>query len=265
MGAMQHHGRIAQGDIKCMGRSIWDFSKDELRNYSWKEVSMIYQAAMNSLNPVITVQDHLVEVFRQHMDVQVDEARENALNLLSSVGLSRSRASSYPHELSGEKHQRAVIAMALALSPKLLIADEPTSALDVVTQKQILKLIRKEVKQRDLSLIFITHEILLLVGLVDNIVVMYKEQVVEWAPADKLLSEPLHPYTETLLKTTLTKDSVPIASVASEHQIDVEAQDPVSDACKFSHLCVYAFDRCTRDRPVLRQVKPGRWVSCHKY
>jgi peptide/nickel transport system ATP-binding protein len=207
MNMIEPPGKILSGQVEYMGRNILKMSKEELRNYRWQEVSMVYQSAMNSLNPVKSVSEHITEVIRGHSTVSKAEAQERALRLLSHVGIRSDRANDYPHQFSGGMKQRAVIAMALALSPKLLIADEPTSALDVVVQKQILTLLKKQVMQEKLSMIFITHDVTILEGLVDNIVVLHDSRIVEYGPTEKILYQPSESYTKMLLSSILTLDS----------------------------------------------------------
>src|SRR5580704_7965882 len=178
MRLIDHPGRIAGGRVEYKGADVLQMDKEELRRYRWKEVAMVYQSAMNSLNPVKSVSQPLVEVIQNHSRVPAPEARERALQLLSEVGIRKDRADDYPFEFSGGMRQRVVIALALALSPSLLIADEPTSALDVVVQRQILTLVRKKVEQNKLSLVFITHEIAILSGLVDNVAVLHGGEIV---------------------------------------------------------------------------------------
>jgi peptide/nickel transport system ATP-binding protein len=164
--AIEPPGYISNGSIVYNGEDVLKLSPEELRLYRWKEVSMVYQSAMNSLSPVKSASNHVIEVLRQHLSISKSEAKEKSLELLSQVGIKKERTGDYQHQLSGGMRQRVVIAMALALSPKMLIADEPTSALDVVVQRQILSLLKKNVMERKLSLIFITHEIAILHGLV---------------------------------------------------------------------------------------------------
>ena len=179
MNLVKAPGKIVQGEILYKDKSVLNMGEEELREYRWQEVSMVFQSAMNSLNPVKTAIDHLTEVLREHdKKISKREAREKGYALLSEVGIRQERAGAYSHELSGGMRQRVVIAMALALSPKLLIADEPTSALDVVVQQQILTLLKKEVSEKHLSMIFITHEITLLEDLVDFVAVMYAGEMV---------------------------------------------------------------------------------------
>ncbi len=263
---IQRPGKISKGRIDYKGENILQFDPKRLTSYRGKEVSMVYQSAMNSLNPLTSVLDHLVEVFREHGSISKSTATDKALELLTQVGIKPERARDYPHEFSGGMKQRAVIAMALALSPKLLIADEPTSALDVVVQKQILALLKKQVLERNLSLIFVTHEIALVPELTSNIAVMYSGEIVELGKTAEVLAEPLHPYSEMLLNSLLSlKSSKDILESYIKEKETVTPQPLDRNACKFSNRCKYAFDRCKRERPLLREVRRGRWVACHKY
>lgn len=267
IGAIESPGRISKGSIEYDGINVLSLPKKELMHYQWEKVSMIYQSAMNSLHPVKRVKDPIVEVLREHKKISKREATDVALRLLSEVGIKPERATDYPHEFSGGMRQRVVIALALALSPKLLIADEPTSALDVVTQRQILSLLKKKVAQSGLSLIFITHEISVLSGLVENIAVMYSGEIVEKGPIDTVFAEPLHPYTEMLLSTLITVDSEPHLSTkdnGSGGRTIFERSAASGNMCKYANRCKYAFDRCRVERPQLREVKKGRWASCHR-
>ncbi|MHB8566192.1 MAG: ABC transporter ATP-binding protein [Nitrososphaerales archaeon] len=259
-------GRIVKGSIEYEGKDVVRMSKNELRHYRWKEVAMVYQSAMNSLNPVKRINDPIVEVLQEHTDISKRAAYEQALKLLSEVGIQQDRANNFPHQLSGGMRQRVSIALALALSPKLLIADEPTSALDVVTQKQIKILLKKEIRQRKLSLLYITHEIAALSGLVDNVAVMYAGEIVELGPHDKVLFKPLHPYTEMLLSDLLTMESdLGSISGSTVEPHKYQSKTGLTNFCKYVNRCKYAFDRCTKDRPRLKEVENGRWVACHKF
>lgn len=256
-------GKINSGKVIFGGRNVLEMKEDEIRSYRWKQVSMVYQSAMNSLNPVKRADDHIIEVFKQHMSISKEEARDRALKLLSEVGITADHARDFPHEMSGGMRQRVVIAMALALTPKLLIADEPSSALDVVIQRQILDLLKSEVSQRNLSLLFITHELPVLVGVVDNLAVMFGGEVVEQGPLEKVFSEPLHPYTMMLISSLLTLDTS-VKSFA-EARLKEKKQFAASVGCKYQFMCKFAFERCKGERPKLRQIQQGRLVACHKY
>jgi peptide/nickel transport system ATP-binding protein len=198
MNLIRPPGYIQSGQIEYEGKNILEFSKDELRKFRWKEIAMIYQSAMNSLNPVKPIQQPIMEVIRQHTGGSKEEARKKAISLLSEVGIDARVGNIFPFQLSGGMRQRVVIALALALSPKILIADEPTSGLDVVLQRQILKLLKKQV-EKGRSLIFVTHEIALLADLVDYVAVMHNGKIVEFGEMDKVLFEPKDEYTKKLL------------------------------------------------------------------
>jgi peptide/nickel transport system ATP-binding protein len=257
-------GRIAGGSISWNESDLLSMSPRELRNYRWKVTSMVFQSAMNSLNPVETVSEQVAEVLREHTDVSNKEARAKALELLSDVGIDAKRAHDYPHQFSGGMRQRVVIAMSLALAPKLLIADEPTSALDVVVQKQILSLLKRKIAHSSLSMVFITHEIALLNGLVENVAVMYMGEIVEMGPLKSVLGKPLHPYSEMLLESMLSMETPP-EILSRERKVGMQSSSAPEGACKFAGRCKYAFARCRAERPKLEKVDETRWVACFKY
>jgi ABC-type dipeptide/oligopeptide/nickel transport system ATPase component len=281
LNAIDPPGKITQGTILYQGKNVLRMSERQLRRYRGKEVSVIYQSALNSLNPVKRIADHVIEVLRAH-NTPKDTARLKAAQMLSEVGIKIERANDYPHELSGGMRQRVVIAMALALSPKILIADEPSSALDVVVQRQILQLLKREIEQRGLSLVFITHEIALLNGLVDNVIVMYSGEIIEQGPIGKVLYHPKHPYTEMLLGSLLTLEpKLTNESSAAEQPNNPPAaitngDSPTKDStrrmttddnyCKYAGRCKYVFDRCWNEKPILKNSgEQDRSVACHKY
>ncbi len=264
MNLINRPGKITSGCVECNGRNVLSMSETELRAYRWKEVAMIFQSAMNSLNPVKRGADHITEVIKDHTGSSKSESREKALKLLAEVGIESEHADDYPHELSGGMRQRVVIALALALSPKLIIADEPTSALDVVVQKQILALMRREIRERGLSLIFITHDLPILAGLVDHITVMFAGEVVEQGPADKIFTSPLHPYTEALLSSLLTLDAQN-RRPRSLQELRETNKPIAAKGCRYQNRCKYVFERCRTERPLLKQVEGGRLTACHKY
>jgi peptide/nickel transport system ATP-binding protein len=264
MKLIEQPGKITSGKITFEGADVLQMHEEELRKYRWKEVSMVFQSAMNSLNPVKTISDHVAEVITEHTKTPKKVAREEAVKLLESVGIESNRVDAFPHELSGGMRQRVVIAMAMALRPKLLIADEPTSALDVVVQRHILSLLKKEVQDARLSLLFITHEIAVLRGLVDNLAVLHKGEIVEVGPLEEVINNPLHPYTEMLVESFLTLD----VRKDQIEKMDVKLNSGLSapeGSCLYSDRCKYVFDKCRKVSPQLIEVGRGRWVACHKY
>jgi peptide/nickel transport system ATP-binding protein len=260
MNLIEAPGKVVAGRMEYGGKNLFDMSDEELRNFRWREVSMVFQSAMNAFSPVKRTSDHITEVITQRTGTGKREAKEKALSLLSEVGIESDHAQDFPHELSGGMKQRAMIAMALSLSPKVLIADEPTSALDVVVQKQILQLLKREVTRLGLSMVFITHDIPLLWGLVDDVAVMFAGEVVEQGPVARILKEPTHPYTEQLISSLLTLDSdVKLAESKGSIFAPVAEQ-----GCRYRYRCKYAFDRCVHENPRLK--KHGDvMVACHKY
>lgn len=258
-------GEITSGTVEYGGSDVLKMSERKLMSYRWKEVSMVFQSAMNSLNPVKRAVDHITEVIREHSPgVSRVEARQKAMKILSEVGIEPNHADDFPHELSGGMRQRVVIALALALSPKIVIADEPTSALDVVVQRQILSLLKREVAERGLSLVFITHDLPILAGLVDNLVVMFAGEIVEKGSAEGVFTHPLHPYTEELLNSLLTLDAKDPPSKRSRELR--ETNRPIATVgCKYQNRCKYVFERCRSERPLLKDTGKGREVACHKY
>ena len=266
MNVIEFPGKITAGQIENIGRNILEMSQTEVCKYQWREISIVYQAAMNSLNPVKKVSDPIIEVLRKHLSLSKKDANEQALRLITEVGLDGAWFDSYPHELSGGMRQRIVIALAMALSPKVLIADEPTSALDVVIQAQILGLLKQQVLQKDLSLIFKTHEIAVLGGLVDNVAVMYAGEIVEQGSLNDIFFEPLHPYTELLLESSMKMQNNGVgASFSGSADVNVTTKNLSQTSCPFSSRCKYAFERCRKEQPMLRGIEKGRLVACHKY
>jgi oligopeptide/dipeptide ABC transporter ATP-binding protein len=258
---------IETGRVEFYGKNVFDLKKSAMRKYRWQEVSMVYQSAMNSLNPVKRITEPIIEVLRVHSGMSKYEAHQQAISLLLDVGIKKERINAFPHELSGGMKQRVVIALALALSPKLLIADEPTSALDVVVQKQILTLLKKRIQEKDLSLVFITHEISLLTDLVQNTAVMYRGEIVEIGQHNDIASEPLHPYTEMLFGSLLSMSSSYGELSSSVGKVGGPRSEGLTadSECRYADRCKYAFDRCRKEKPKLLEVRKGRWVACHKY
>ncbi|MEM3193075.1 MAG: ABC transporter ATP-binding protein [Nitrososphaerota archaeon] len=258
-------GRIKSGKIIYHGPEgvvdVLRMKPADLRRYRWKEVSIIFQSAMNSLNPVMRIEDQLRDVMIEH---GIDESELDARidGKLKLVGLPTSVKKSYPHELSGGMKQRVNIALALACDPKLIIADEATTALDVVVQKQILTRLLKLKQDLSLSLIFITHDISLVANIAETINVMYAGKIVERAETKELFEKPLHPYTQALLNSipTLEKGAAIKGIKGTPPDLSKEIR-----GCSFAERCPKMFDRCLAESPELKNIGENHFVSCHIY
>ncbi|MEM3448947.1 MAG: ABC transporter ATP-binding protein [Nitrososphaerota archaeon] len=258
-------GRIKSGKIIYHGPEgvvdVLRMRPVDFRRYRWKEVSIIFQSAMNSLNPVMRIEDQLRDVMIEH---GIDESELDARidGKLKLVGLPTSVKKSYPHELSGGMKQRVNIALALACDPKLIIADEATTALDVVVQKQILTRLLKLKQDLSLSLIFITHDISLVANIAETINVMYAGKIVERAETKELFEKPLHPYTQALLNSipTLEKGAAIKGIKGTPPDLSKEIR-----GCSFAERCPKMFDRCLAESPELKNIGENHFVSCHIY
>jgi oligopeptide/dipeptide ABC transporter ATP-binding protein len=252
------------GDVTFDGVDLMSLRPKELRAMWGPEISMVFQDPLGSLNPVMRIGDQVGEGLRVHLGMSKKEARATALMLLRDVGIPEPerRLDEYPHQLSGGMRQRIVIAIAIACGPKLLIADEPTTALDVTVQAQILDLLKRQQEDRDMSMILITHDLGVVAGRTDEIIVMYAGRVVERAPTATLFSEMRHPYTEALLR------SIPKIEYASHTRLDTIPGRPPDmvhppKGCKFAARCRYAQDRCIEEEPQLTEGEsPGHVYRC---
>ncbi|MGB8510518.1 MAG: ABC transporter ATP-binding protein [Pyrinomonadaceae bacterium] len=261
----QPPGRIASGEIIFHGQDILTLSTEEVRKIRGKQISMIFQDPMTSLNPFMRISKQLMEITQLHLGYNKEQAYRHAIKMLDTVGIpdAESRVDSYPHEFSGGMRQRVMIAMALSCEPELLIADEPTTALDVTIQAQILELIKKLKKDTGTSVILITHDLGVVAGMSDHIIVMYAGKVFEQSPTGELFAQPGNPYTKGLLK------SVP--DPAHEHgrelyQIpglppDVAHLPP--DQCPFADRCYRAEEICRREFPPFVQLNEEHFSLCH--
>jgi len=260
--------RIVGGSILFEGQDIVGKSTEQLRKYRWRNVSMVFQSAMNALNPVMRVGDQFVDMMQAHERVSKRHAIERAGELLERVGMDKRRVRAYPHELSGGMRQRVIIAMALALSPELIILDEPTTALDVVVQREILQQV--EVLKRDFgfAVVFITHDLSLLLEFADRIAIMYAGEIVENASAAQLAENPLHPYTKGLLRSfpPLTGPRVRLTGIPGAPP---DLREPPS-GCRFHPRCPHCLPdepalylRQTSERPRLRTIGSDHAVACH--
>jgi len=249
-------------DTKRRTVDLMAASASELRSIRWSQVSIVLQSALNALNPVLRIGHEFDEVLKTHRrDMNKAQRRARAAELLGLVGLNDDRLSRFPHELSGGQRQRIMIALALALDPQLVIMDEPTTALDVVTQREIVNELAQLRARFGFSMIFITHDLSLLVELADDIAVMYAGNVVEWAPASDLYTTPRHPYTLGLLNSSppLSGERRELVGIAGSPP---DLSQPLS-GCSFHNRCPYALERCSHDVPELRVLDDtGRKVAC---
>jgi oligopeptide/dipeptide ABC transporter ATP-binding protein len=260
----QPPGRVAGGEIRFDGVDLLQLSPAEMRELRGDRISMIFQEPMTSLNPAFTVGDQIVEGILRHRPVSREAAKARAIEMLLRVRMPspESRFDDYPHRLSGGMRQRAMIAMALACEPKLLIADEPTTALDVTIQAQILDLMRTLRDETGTAIILITHDLGVIADLAHDVVVMYSGRIVERASVARLFAEPQHPYTIGLL------GSIPKLHLEQDRLAAIEGQvpsplEPVA-GCPFHPRCPFADEQCRRDAPRLVAVSAGHEAACWK-
>jgi oligopeptide transport system ATP-binding protein len=261
----QPPGEIVSGEILFQGRDILSLGEDEVRRIRGKRISMIFQDPMTSLNPFMRISKQLMEITRLHLGYTKEQAYEHAVRMLETVGIpdARARVNSYPHEFSGGMRQRVMIAMALSCEPELLIADEPTTALDVTIQAQILELIRGLKTETGTSVILITHDLGVVAGMADHIIVMYAGKVFEQAPTRELFAAPGNPYTKGLLKSVPD----PAHEVGTElYQIPGLPPDVArlpENECPFAPRCYRAEDICRREFPPFVQLNADHHSLCH--
>jgi oligopeptide/dipeptide ABC transporter ATP-binding protein len=255
--------QVVGGSILYQGREVRSMSDRELRDLRGGEIGFVFQDPMTSLNPVFTVGYQLVEPIRVHMRLSKAAARERAAELLNLVGIpdATNRLDDYPHQFSGGMRQRVMIAMALSCDPKLLIADEPTTALDVTIQAQILEIIRDLRHKLGMGIVWITHDLGLVAGIADRVMVMYAGLVVEHGPVRDIFADPRHPYTRALLATR------PSVTGERERRLKtIEGQPPVlgaePESCPFAPRCAHVFNRCRTENPRRELVAPGHDVAC---
>jgi len=257
-------GKITQGEILFGGTNLLDLSEAEMRKIRGRSISMIFQEPMTSLNPVFQIGDQISEVLRLHEGMSRKEAWDRSVEMLKMVGIPspERRVQEYPHQLSGGMRQRAMIAMALACSPKLMIADEPTTALDVTIQAQILELMNRLQKDKGMSVILITHNLGVIAETAQKVAVMYAGRIVEYTEVKPIFGNPMHPYTQGLLK------SIPRLDEAHARKARLEAIPglvpsllELPPGCKFSNRCKYVFEKCVEE-PQLIEAEPGHMVRC---
>jgi peptide/nickel transport system ATP-binding protein len=260
---VQPPGRIVSGHVRLLGNDLVALNDSELRQVRWSQVALIPQGAMNSLNPVMRVKNQIAEAIETHQGKRSPaELKERILRLLAMVGLPGRVYTMYPHELSGGMKQRVCIAMAIALTPSVIIADEPTSALDVVVQRVVAQTLLDVKRTLGVSMILIGHDMGLMAQLVDRIAVMYAGNIVEIAPVKDIFAEPLHPYTQLLLASIPSvKERKPLV-VTEGLTHDLRRPPP---GCIFQLRCPFVMDVCREVVPPLRELRPNHYAACHLY
>jgi oligopeptide/dipeptide ABC transporter ATP-binding protein len=259
MGILPHNA-FAEGEIVFKGNNLLTLDNNSMRGLRGKELSMIFQEPMTSLNPVLTIGYQVAEVFTTHAGLSKKEGMAKAVELLRSVKIPSPeiRTNEYPHQMSGGMRQRVMIAMAIACNPSLLIADEPTTALDVTIQAQILDLLRSLRQERNMALLLITHDIGVIAENADSAAVMYAGRMVEFSPVSDILETPKHPYTMGLLDSLPKRKGTPLKPIPGS----VPRPDNLPPGCKFSDRCSYVVSECQKEEPALREIVPGQFARC---
>ncbi len=256
-------GKVTGGEAVFMGRDLLKLSNEGIRQVRGKEMAMIFQDPMTSLNPVLTISRQITEALELHMGMDKNQAKSRAVELLEMVNIPEAaqRIDDYPHQFSGGMRQRVMIAMALSCMPQILIADEPTTALDVTIQAQIVELVKRLRDELGMAIIWITHDLGVVAGLAEKVIVMYAGSVVESALVNDLYGSPTHPYTIGLLGSLPRVDLV-----RDERLTSIEGMPPdliaLPDGCPFAARCDFVIDRCLVDVPPLLQVAPGHRSAC---
>ena len=260
----QPPGKITSGEVIYDGTDLLKLPEREMRQLRGRQISMIFQEPMTSLNPVMTVGHQIQEVITtHHPHLSKDEARKQAEEMLEMVGISASRYDDYPHQFSGGMKQRVVIAIALACNPQLLIADEPTTALDVTIQAQVLEMIHDLKRKNNTAMLLITHDLGVVAQNCDSVAIIYAGEVVEYGTLRQVYKQIMHPYTEGLF------NSVPSLETTAKRlaAIDGMMPDPtvLPQGCKFADRCKYATERCRKEEPALVEMSDGHKVRCFRY
>jgi peptide/nickel transport system ATP-binding protein len=261
MKLLPSNGFIAGGAINFMGQDMSKVTGDKLRAIRWRDISIIFQGAMNALNPVKRVGDQITEPILLHEKVDEDVAMKRVKELFELVGIPPNRVREYPHEFSGGMRQRVMIAMALACRPKLVICDEPTTALDVMIQAQILQLLKNLQQELELAMIIISHDLSVLAETCDQLAIMYAGKIVERSTAVEVFSNPQHPYTKGLIAAfpNIKGERKMPASIAGNPPNLINAPK----GCRFSLRCYACKDICKEEEPPLVEVLPGHFAACH--
>lgn len=259
----QPPGKIVDGQVLFDGQDLLKLSEDELRHVRGNRIAMIFQDPMTSLNPVLTVGRQITEALELHLNMNREQSRKRAIELLQMVGIpaAESRIDDYPHQFSGGMRQRVMIAMGLSCNPQLLIADEPTTALDVTIQAQIVDLVGRLKDELGMAIIWITHDLGVVAGMAERVLVMYSGFIVEEAPVDQIYARPRHPYTLGLLR------SIPRLDLGRQKRlVPIEGLPPdlleAPNHCPFAPRCQFVFDKCWQENPPLESVGPNHKAAC---
>lgn len=261
MGLLQKpQSNIIRGSILFEGEDLLKKKERQLKKIRGEKISMIFQDPMTALNPVLPVGEQISEVIRLHEKISRADAQKRSQELLEMVGIPKDRHKEYPHQFSGGMKQRVVIAIALACSPEMMIADEPTTALDVTIQAQVLELIRKLQKEKEMSMIMITHDFGIVAEICDKCSVMYAGEIVEFGSVDQILDSPIHPYTRGLIASLPDLDT----KVRRLKVIPGMMSNPMDlpTYCSFADRCSECGERCREEDPILREVEEGHFVKC---
>jgi len=256
-------GKIVGGEVMFEGRDLLKMTPDEVRDIRGNKIAMIFQDPMTSLNPVLTIGRQVSEALELHLGMDKKEARQRTVELLEMVGIPEAgdRVDDYPHQFSGGMRQRVMIAMGLSCNPQILIADEPTTALDVTIQAQIVELVKRLREEIGMAVIWITHDLGIIAGFAEKVIVMYAGFIVEMAPVKSLYGDPRHPYTIGLLGSLPRLD-------ASTHEklVSIEGLPPdliaLPEGCPFAARCDYVMDKCLEENPPLEPVGPNHYIAC---
>ena len=258
---LPENAEILKGEIRLNGTDLVPLTEDEVRKHRWRHISMVFQAAMNSLNPVYTIEDQIDEAMRHHLPHLTDAEMSSRVDqLFDLVGLDPKIKTEYPHQYSGGMRQRAVIAMALACNPDVIIADEPTTALDVIVQDQLLKKIKEIQERLDMAMIYISHDIAVIAEVSERIGVMYAGKMVELASSEAIFLRPLHPYTMGLMSSfpSIAGKKIELVSIPGEPP---DLLDP-PPGCRFQPRCPFATEICRTDEPEFKLHATDQWTAC---
>jgi oligopeptide/dipeptide ABC transporter ATP-binding protein len=273
MRLLPSNGRITGGQVFYNGLDMLTFSERQMRDYRWKEMSIIFQGAMNALNPVMKVGDQVGEAILLHNLMDQSQGNRRVDELLELVGIPKSRRDQYPHQYSGGMRQRAMIAMALSCAPSLLFADEPTTALDVMIQAQVLELLKEIQQKLGLAIVLVTHDLGVVAEVCDSVVVMYGGKVAEYGNADQIYNQPQHPYTQRLLESFPDLNRTVDQGAGSDQTLaSIPGTPPrlteLPAGCRFEPRCHLRIERCSQDAPKLIDVsaitaEKGHFAACH--